>query len=141
MTRQEIMKLSNDQLNMLIAEKFMGFTLEEGEGIYGRSEIVRTLAPELWDDKPNLVIKDENALTGQREIPKYSENMNKAMEVAETLNFFYLFRHNQLNKNQWECKLTAIDDNRSYYSLERTAPLAICRAAALAKLLEGSEDK
>lgn len=73
----------------------------------------------------------------ERNLPAYSSDMSSAMKVAAVFPFFYLWWSKELSVNgqQWECKLTA-DDDRRFYALAETAPIAICVAALKAKGIE-----
>jgi hypothetical protein len=131
MTREYITTLQfGEEMDRLIAVKVMGLELEEGRGIYEKSAFLEKFSPELWA-KPNLVVKDEKSLMGQREIPKYSTDIKEAMALSQRFDYFYLFWDKGLFNGQWECKLTAKDEDRKYYAQGRTAEEAICRAALL----------
>ncbi|MCC2250048.1 hypothetical protein JUJ52_08720 [Virgibacillus sp. AGTR] len=96
--------MDNRKIDQLVAEKVMGFEVRNGQ----------------------------RAEDGKRfGIPSYSQKIEDAWQVVEKLDRKYEFELTRFeDEDKWYCDLTNWnDDLRSIRSVEKTAPLAICKAA------------
>jgi Phage ABA sandwich domain len=120
------------EINHLIATKVMGWELLKVKNHYG-DEVGIWIDPKINKFKAFLegVKEDEFSPT---------TNIADAWQVVEKFDFNYLYRSKDFADGKWECKLSRKDE-RVYYAVAETAPLAICLAALKAVALEVGETK
>jgi hypothetical protein len=99
--------MNKKEINDLVAEKVMGYVRSKFKGQEGWG----TKDQHRWFSHFNP-----------------SGDISDAWLVAEKFDYVHLFRMDDWNENKYECKLI-FDNERSFYGIGETAPIAICLAA------------
>lgn len=142
MTRDEILAMEpGRELDAIVAENVIKFELEEGRGMLEKisPEFAKFMGYPVEEyEKPNLVIKWENSIGGQKEIPNYSSDISAAWEVVEHFKSKgYLFSLKNLVGGKYEFSLTDWGGMCSIYTGQGDTPSsAIVKAALLTTLRE-----
>lgn len=130
MNKEEILNMpAGCEINKLIAENVLGMRLEKNYGLAGGFYWVGN--------------GFQFGEMSESYLPDYSGDMNVAWSLIEKLengqpeilcNISRISENGQRDGLEWHCHLRCIDGNSTYYyAIADTVPLAICRAALLAR--------
>lgn len=140
MTRDEILNMkAGREMDALVAEQVMGWTncqkCEFATWLSSDKSIIAS--GEQWRGNPlplDIAQEVSDKFNPRWEtIKNYSTDIFAAWKVVEKSAGFMVENRQVYKPDEWECEI-AFEGTYIYFASANTAPLAICRAALLAKL-------